>query len=85
VDLEVFDLRCGRPLMMLGIDEVTSGDATAAFSEYDSDRNREFREAFYEHWDIEYDPAWMQQLLEEVESFPYVKTRRAGTRRQAPR
>ena len=81
VDLAAFDPRCGRPVMMLGINEVVSGDATRAFWEYDPERNLEFREAYYERWGIDYDPAQTRELMEYVESFPCVRMRRAGERK----
>jgi len=84
VDLEAFDLRCGRPPVMLGINEVESGDVTESFSEYDSERNREFREAYHEQWNLAYDPVGMNQLLEHMESFPCTRTRRTGMRRAVP-
>jgi choloylglycine hydrolase len=84
VDLEAFDLRCGRPVMMLGINEVESGDVTEAFSEYDSGRNRAFREAYYDQWNLTYDPEGMSQLLRHLESFPCTQSRRIGVRRMMP-
>ena len=84
VDLEAFDLRCGRPVMMLGINEMISGDVSESFSEYDSVRNREFREAYYDQWNLTYDPAEMGQLLQHLETFPCTQERRGGVRRVAP-
>jgi len=81
VDLEAFDLRCGAPVMMLGINDVESGNVTEAFTEYDSERNREFRQAYYEQWDLVWNPAAESQLLRHIESFPCTGFRRAGTRR----
>jgi len=83
VDLEAFDLRCGSPVMMLGINEVESGNVTEAFSEYDSERNRDFREAYYDQWGLVWNPAVENQLLQHVESFPCTRVRRAGGRRAA--
>jgi choloylglycine hydrolase len=84
VDLEAFDLRCGKPVMMLGINQVESGDVTEAFAEYDSDRNREFRESYYDAWNLAYDAVEMGRLLRHLESFPCAQSRRSGRRRIAP-
>jgi penicillin V acylase-like amidase (Ntn superfamily) len=84
VDLDAFDLRCGGPVMMLGINEVESGDVTGSFSEYDPERNREFREAYYDQWDLAYNPGETAQLLQYLESFPCTQARRAGGRRVVP-
>lgn len=84
VDLEAFDLRCGKPVMMLGINELESGDVTEAFTAYDSERNRKFRESYYDAWNLAYDPAEMGRLLQHLESFPCAPSRRLGTRRVAP-
>jgi penicillin V acylase-like amidase (Ntn superfamily) len=84
VDLEAFDLRCGRPAMMLDINEQLSGDISDAFAPYDSDRNREFREAYYTRWAIAYDPGWMQQQLDFIDAYPCIQTRRLPGRRAIP-
>jgi choloylglycine hydrolase len=84
VDLEGFDLRCGRPAMMLDINEGLSGDISDAFTPYDADRNREFREAYYRRWAIPYDPQQMQRLLDYVDAYPCVQTRRSPGRRAIP-
>lgn len=84
VDLEAFDLRCGAPVMMLGIDDVASGNATGGFTEYDSERNREFRRAYYEQWDLGWDTVAENQLLRHVESFPCTQSWRVGGRRVLP-
>jgi choloylglycine hydrolase len=84
VDLEAFDLRCGAPVMMLGINEVESGNVSNAFTVYDSERNREFREAYYIQWDLAWDPVGEGQLLQHLESFPCTGARRTGVRRAAP-
>jgi penicillin V acylase-like amidase (Ntn superfamily) len=84
VDLEAFDLRCGCPVMMLGINEVPSGDVTGAFTDYDSDRNLEFREAYYRWWRIPFDHQDMLRLSEYLESFPCRHNRRPEGRRVMP-
>ena len=68
--------------MMLGLNEITSGDATDSFSEYDSDRNYEFRRSYYDQWGLEYDPQEMRQMLRYLESFPCTRSRRAGEARR---
>ena len=84
VDLEAFDLRCGRPAMMLDINENLSGDVSDAFSEFDSDRNREFMEAYLQRWVIPYDPEALGLLLRDFEGFPCIRTRRVPSRRAIP-
>jgi penicillin V acylase-like amidase (Ntn superfamily) len=84
VDLEEFDLRCGRPAMMLDINENLSGDVSDAFAPYDSNRTREFREAYYRRRATPYDPQEMQQLLDYVDSYPCIQTRRLTGRRANP-
>ena len=84
VDLEEFDLRCGRPAMMLDINEDLSGNISDAFTPYDSDRNREFMEAYYQRWAIPYNPDEMQRLLQYIEGYPCVQTRRSPRRRAIP-
>jgi penicillin V acylase-like amidase (Ntn superfamily) len=84
VDLEAFDLRCGRPAMMLDIDADLSGDISEAFAEFDSVINREFMEDCYRRNNIAYDPADMDWVLRYIESYPCVQTRRAPAQRLAP-
>jgi penicillin V acylase-like amidase (Ntn superfamily) len=84
VDLEAFDLRCGRPARMLDINEQLSGDVTGAFTPYDPDRNREFREAYYTRWAIPYDSQWMHQLLDYIDAYPCIQTRRSPGHRVMP-
>jgi penicillin V acylase-like amidase (Ntn superfamily) len=81
VDLEAFDLRCGRPAMMLHINEQLSGDISNAFAPYDPERNREFREDYYRRWGIAYDPGWLQRELEYIDAYPCIQTRRSPARR----
>ena len=84
VDLEDFDLRCGKPPMMLGINEVTAGDVGDAFTEYDSDRNLAFKRAYYDQWGLAWDPDTERRLLEHLESFPCSQSRMSGARRVRP-
>lgn len=84
VDLDAFYPSCRAPVMMLGMDEIEeAGDVTGAFTLYDSNRNRAFREAFYQWWRIPYDPHEMTRLLEHVESYPCTHVHRRTPGRRA--
>ena len=84
VDLEEFDLRCGRPAMMLDIDADLSGDVTDDFTGFDSQRNRKLMEDLYDRYNISYDPSSVSWVLNHVESYQCIQTRRPLGRRLTP-
>ena len=69
VDLMAFDLRCGRPTMMLEVNADLEGDVSGEFTEYDSDVNRALMEGYLQRWGIPYDAQQLQGVVLHVEAF----------------
>ncbi len=85
VDLDAFDLHCSQPPLMLDLDVEHSGNVSRAFTAYDSDRNRAFREAYFDRWNIPENPAEISRQLEHIESYPCLQPFRRPTGRQTVR
>jgi len=84
VDLEAFDLRCGRAPQMLDINTGLTGDVTGASTDLDFEANRDLVEAYIVRWDIDYNPDDITALIGLFESYPCAQTRRSPGRRIAP-
>ncbi|MCP4897167.1 MAG: linear amide C-N hydrolase [bacterium] len=69
IDLDSFNHHCAQPAMMLDMDVKYPGDVSWAFTPYDSDRNRAFREAYFVNGGFPYDVAEMLRQLEHIESY----------------
>ncbi len=82
VDLGAFRLDCSEPALMLDIDVESQGDVSWAFTPYDSDRNRAFREAYWEQWGLQDNSAETTRQLEHIESFLCLPHVRRPTGRQ---
>ena len=80
IDLDDFDLRCGKPVQMLGIHETGGGDLAAEFYDFDFDRNCEHFENFLTIWGIEHTQQAVMATLDHFESFQCVQSRRLNPR-----
>ena len=69
VDLSAFDLRCGRPTIMLDVNTDLEGDASGQFTNYDSGANRALMEGYFQRWEIPYTEQQLSFVLDHLEGF----------------
>jgi choloylglycine hydrolase len=69
VDLMTFDLRCGRPTMMLDVNRDLEGDVNGEFTEYDSEVNRALMEGYFQRWEIPYTEQQLSFVVDHLEGF----------------
>lgn len=85
IDLDDFDLRCGKPVQMLGIHEAGSDRISGEFYDFDFDRNHEHFENFLTLWGIDHTHEAVMWTLNHFDGFTCVQSRRHHPRRVAPR
>jgi hypothetical protein len=84
LDLDAFDLRCGRPAKMLDINQNLSGDVAGAFFDYDSDLNLAILQGYLDRWNIPYHIEDLRWVVRHFEDYPCVQIRQPRGRRVSP-
>ncbi len=84
VDLNTLDLRCGRPVKMMDVNDGGSGDVADELIDFDHQLNRFHLERFLTIWGISLSPGEITWILNQLDGFHCVTRHRRAPRRVVP-